>query len=230
MLQIRVLGFEGPAFKQFRSIVLEGLRKLIRDTDKRIALEAIDLLAYQKDEWLQRELKEGLENPEKAIVSDESAVFYLSLDPHNFLDLFKKVVEESKDEKAKIMAIHALSSDTSSADFLLSLFENKNQSSEVREASAHALDAQNPDLLFAKSVEAFKDKDEQDHHLLTVLLSKLTLQEEDGLNKIRQDRELLNKIREHAERPKLLKANNIDSSKAREDDFGILLKRLNSLL
>ncbi|MGV3609315.1 MAG: tyrosinase family protein [Fluviicola sp.] len=229
MLQIRVLGFEGPAFKQFRPIVLEGLRKLIRDKDKRIAMEAIDLLAYQKDEWLQRELKEGVENPEKAIVSEESAVFYLSLDPHNFLDLFKKVAEESGDEKAKIMAIHALSSDTSSADFLLSLFENKTQSSEVREASAHALDAQNPELLFEKSVEAFKDEEEQDHHLLTVLLSKLILQEEDGLNVIRQDGELLDKIREHAERPKLLKAN-IEGSKAREDDFGILLKRLNSLL
>ncbi|WP_163409752.1 tyrosinase family protein [Flavobacterium ajazii] len=229
MLQIRVLGFEGSAFKQFRPIVIEGLRKLIRDKDRRIALEAIDLLAYQKDEWLQRELKEGLENPEKAIVSDESAVYYLSLDPHNFLDLFRKVAEESTDEKAKIMAIHALSSDTASKDFLLSLFGNKTESSEVREASAHALEAQDPNLMLAKAVETFKDEEEQDYHLLTVLLSKLTLQEEDGLNKIRQDGELLDKIREHAERPKLLKANR-ESSEAREDDFGILLKRLKSLL
>lgn len=228
MLQIRVLGFEGSAFKQFRPIVMEGLRKLIRDEDKHISLEAIDLLAYQKDEWLQRELKEGLENPEKAIVSDEAAVYYLSLDPHNFLDLFKKIASESGDEKAKIMAIHALSSDTSSTDFLLSLFENKNETSEVREASAHALDAQNPDLFFEKSVEAFKDGEEQDHHLLTVLLSKFTLQEEDGLNRIREDEELIDKIRQHAERPKLKLSR--ENSKAGEDDFGILLKRLNSLL
>lgn len=229
MLQIRALSLEGPAFKQFRPIVIVGLRRLIRDKDKHIALEAIDLLAYQKDEWLQRELKEGLENADKAIVSDESAVYYLSLDPHNFLDLFRKVAGESRDEKAKVMAIHALSSDTSSADFLLSIFENKTQSSEVREASAHALDVQNPKLFFAKSVEAFKDEEEQDHHLLTVLLSKLTLQDEDGLNKIRKDEELLNKIRQHAESPKILKAN-IESSEVRENDFGILLKRLNSLL
>lgn len=229
MSQIRILGLEGSAFKQFRPIVTEGLRKLIRDEDKYIAHEAIDLLAYQKDEWLQRELKEGLENADKAIVSDESAVYYLSLDPHNFLDLFRKVAEESKDEKAKIMAIHALSSDTSSADFLVSLFQNKTQSSEVREASAHALDAQNPDLFLAQSVEAFKDEEEQDHHLLTVLLSKLTLQEEDGLDKIRKDGELLSKIRQQAEQPKLFKAN-AESSEASEDEFGILLKRLNSLL
>jgi tyrosinase len=229
MLQIRVLGFEGSAFKQFRPLVVEGLRQLIRDKDKHVALEAIDLLAYQKDEWLQRELIAGLENAEKAIVSDEAAVFYLSLDPHNFLDLFRKVAEESSDEKAKIMAIHALSSDTNSKDFLLSLFENKTQSSEVREASAHALDAQNPDLFLAKSVETFKDEKEQDHHLLTVLLSKLTLQDRDGLNKIRKDGELLNKIRQLAERPKLLKART-ESSESREDDFGILLNRLNSLL
>lgn len=229
MLQIRVLSLEGPAFKQFRPIVIEGLRQLIRDKDKHIALEAIDLLAYQKDEWLQRVLQEGLENPEKAIISEELAIYYLSLDPHNYLDLFRKVAEESEDEKARIMAIHALSSDTSSTDFLLSLFENKAQSSEVREASAHALDAQNPDLFLAKSVEAFKDEEEQDNHLLTVLLSKFTLQDEDGLNKIRKDEELLNKIRQHAEHPKLLKANT-ESSEAREDDFGILLKRLSSLL
>ena len=229
MLQIRVLALEGPVFKKFLSIVIEGLRKLIRDEDKHIAREAIDLLAYQKDEWLQRELKEGLENPEKAIVPDETAVYYLSLDPHNFLDTFRKVAEESQDEKAKIMSIRALSADTGSADFLLSLFQNKTQSSEVREASAHALDAQNPDLLLAKSVEAFKDDEEQDRHLLTVLLSKLTLQEEDGLNKIRKDEELLDKIRRHAARPNLLKSS-MASSDAKEDDFGILLKRLNSLL
>lgn len=229
MLQIRGLTLEGPGFKQFRPIVIEGLRKLIRDKDKQIALEAIDLLAYQKDEWLQRELKEGLENEDKAIVSDEAAVYYLSLDPHNFLDLFRKVAEESRDEKAKIMAIHALSSDTSSAEFLLSVFEDKTESSEVREASAHALDAQNPDLFLAKSVETFKDDEEQDHQLLTVLLSKLILQDEEGLNKIRKDGELLNKIRQHAEQPKLFKANT-ESSEAKEDDFGILLNRLNSLL
>lgn len=229
MFQIRILCFEGPAFKQFRPMVIEGLRKLISDQDKQIALDAIDLLAYQKDEWLQRELKAGLENADKAIVSAESAVYYLSLDPHNFFDLFKKVAEESQDEKAKIMAIRALSADTSSADFLLSLFANKAQSSEVREASAHALEAQNPDLFLAKSVETFKDEEEQDHHLLTVLLSKLTLQDEDGLNKIRKDGELLDKIRQQAEQPQLLKANR-ESSEAGEDDFGILLKRLNSLL
>lgn len=229
MLQIRILCFEGPAFKQFRPMVIEGLRKLIGDKDKQIALDAIDLLAYQKDEWLQRELKAGLENADKAIVSAESAVYYLSLDPHNFLDLFRKVAEESEDEKVKVMAIHALSSDTSSTDFLLSLFDNKTQSSEVREASAHALEAQNPDLFLAKSVETFKDEEEQDYQLLTVLLSKLTLQDEDGLGRIRKDEELLDKIRQHAERPQLLKANT-ESSEAGEDDFGILLKRLNSLL
>lgn len=229
ILQIRVLGLEGPAFKKFRPIVIEGLRKVIRDEDKQIALEAIDLLAYEKDEWLQRELREGLENKDKALVPDETAVYYLSLDPHNFLDLFRKVAEESKDEKAKIMAIHALSSDTSNADFLLSLFQDKSQSSEVREASAHALDAQNPDLFLEKSVETFKDETEQDHHLLTVLLSKLTLQEEDGLNKIREDEELLDKIRLRAQRPTLLKAS-LESSESSEDDFQILLQRLNSLL
>jgi len=122
-----------------------------------------------------------------------------------------------------------LSSDTSNADFLLSLFQDKSQSSEVREASAHALDAQNPDLFLEKSVETFKDETEQDHHLLTVLLSKLTLQEEDGLNKIREDEELLDKIRLRAQRQTLLKANR-ESSESNEDDFQILLQRLNSLL
>jgi hypothetical protein len=229
MSQIRVLSFEGPAFTQFRPIVTEGLRKLIRDENKYIARESIDLLAYEKDEWLQRELKEGLENADKAIVSADAAVYYLSLDPHNFLDLFRKVAEESANEKAKIMAIHALSSDTSSAGFLVSLFQNKNQSSEVREASAQALDAQNSDLFLEKSVEVFKDEEEQDHQLLTVLLSKFTLQEEDGLDKIRNDGELLSKIRQQGERPKSFKAN-IESNEAGEDEFGILLQRLNSLL
>ena len=227
--QIRVLDIEGIAFGKFRSIVLEGLRKVIRDKNKYIAREAIDLLAYQKDEWLQRELKEGLENADKAIVSAESAIYYLSFDTHSFLDVFRKVAEESADEKSKIMAIRALSADTSSADFLVSIFEDKNQSSEVREASAHALDAQNPDLFLAKSVEAFKDEEEQDHQLLTVLLSKLTLQEEEGLDKIRQDGELMDKIRQQAERPQLLKAG-AEGSEPGQDDFNILLKRLNSLL
>jgi|GEM_PF-1063780 len=232
MLQIRALSLEGSAFTKFRPIVIEGLRKLIRDKDQHIALEAIDLLAYQKDEWLQRELKEGLENTAKAIISAESAIYYLSLAPHDFLELFRNVAEKSSDKKAKIMAIQALSSDTNSTDFLLSLFENKTESSEVREASAQALDAQNPDLFLEKSVQVFKDDQEQDHHLLTVLLSKLTLQDEDGLNKIRGDEELLDKIRQHAKGPKLFKitSDNRKSIEVREDDFAILLKRLNSLL
>lgn len=229
ILQVRVLGFEGPAFKQFRPIVIEGLRKLINDKDRQIALEAIDLLAYQKDEWLQRVLVEGLENPEKAVVSDESAIYYLSLDPHNFLDLFRKMAEISTDKKAKVMAIHALSSDTSSANFLFSILDDTTQSSEVREASAHALDAQNPDLLLSKSIEIFKDGEEQDHHLLTVLLSKITLQDQEGLNKIREDKEFTHKIKQYTERSNMLKSG-AKSRENTEDDFEILLNRLNTLL
>ncbi len=229
ILQIRALAFDGLVFLKFRSVVLEFLRTLVNDKDKQIAKEAIDLLAYQRDEFVQRLLVEGLANSDETIVSAELAVFYLSLDSHNFLDIFRKVAEESTDEKAKIMAIRALSSNTNSSEFLYNLLEDKNQTSQVREAAAHALNVQNPNKFLTKSIKILKDGEEEDHQLLTVLLSKLTLQEEEGLKQIRQDEELLFKIGSYATQSRSLKANT-DSSNVGDNDFEILLRRLTNLI
>ncbi len=229
MDQLRLFSLGGRAFQEFRPMVLEGLRSLVRDQDSHIANEAIDLLAYQKDEWLQRQLKDGLEDPSKALVSAFAAVHYLSLDPHDFLDVFKKVALQAGEEQAQLLAIRALASDTDASDFLLELFKNKDASTEVREASAHALDAQDPDLFMEKSLETLKDDDEADHQLHTVLLSKLTLADEDDLGKIRKDTELLAKLSARAARPSGLRSM-APGVAMPPDDFQVLLGRLNARL
>ncbi|MEM7049333.1 MAG: tyrosinase family protein [Acidobacteriota bacterium] len=227
MSQFRLFSLGGPAFREFRETVLPGLRNLIRDEDPEIAQEAIDLLAYQKDEFLQRELRDGLENPERALTTPFSAVHYLSLDPHDHLDLLRDIAGKSGEEEVRGLAIRALRSDTDSRDLLTELFQNKDLSSELREASAHALDSQNPDEFLEESIAAFKDDDEQDHRLLTVLLSKLTLSED--LSRIRQDTDLMRKLQERASQAKALRAEATEGDR-QEDAFGSLLDELNSLI
>ena len=95
-------------------------------------------------------------------------------------------------------AIRALSSDTNSRDFLVGLFQNKEESAHIREASAHALDGQDPGHFLEKSIEAFKDDDEKDDQFLTGLLSRLLLSED--LPKIQKDADLLHKLNAIADR------------------------------
>ena len=101
MSQFRLFSLGGPAFREFRPIVIEGLRTLIRDEDQSIAKEAIDLLAYQKDEFLQRVLRDGLENPAEALTTPFAAVHYLSLDPHDHLGLFPKHCREIRGRRGQ---------------------------------------------------------------------------------------------------------------------------------
>lgn len=231
MSQIRLFSLGGPAFREFRPTVTVSLRGLIRDEDQNIAKEAIDLLAYQHDEFIQRVLREGLENPDDAVATPFSAVHYLSLDPHDHIDVFRTIAEEPGEEDVRTLAIQALASDTNSRDFLVALFRDKEASSEIREACAHALDAQDPDEFQEKSVEVLKDEEETDHRLATLLLSKLTLSE--NLGKIGNDADLLNKLQVRADRggaPETIALAERSDEAKQNDSFSSLLKELTSLI
>ena len=228
MSQFRLFSLGSPAFREFRPTVIEGLRTLIRDEDRHIAQEAIDLLAYQKDEYLLRELRKGLENPgDDVLTKPFAAVHYLSLDPHDHLDLFRSIAETPGEEEVRSLAVQALTSDTDSRDFLVDLFQDKGSSSEIREACAHALDFQDPEFFLDKSIETFKDDDEEDRRLLTVLLSKLTLSED--LGRIKEDTDLRRRLQERASQGDALRVEAAEGAR-QEDAFNALLDDLNSLI
>ncbi|MEM7586238.1 MAG: tyrosinase family protein [Acidobacteriota bacterium] len=228
MSQFRLFSLGGPAFQEFRPTVLEGLRRLIQDDDHDIAQEAIDLLAYQKDEFLQRVLRQGLDDPKMALTTPFSAVHYLSLDPHDHLDLFRNIAREFEEEEVRALAIQALTSDTDSRDFLVELFQDKGLSSELREACAHALDSQDPEFFLDRSIEAFKDDGEEDHRLLTVLLSKFTLSED--LGKISGDTDLMNRLRQRASQDVAIQPLAAAEGASQDNAFSSLLDELHALI
>src|SRR6478672_6605512 len=142
--------FSSASFNAKRPAFINALRNLVKDNRssgrESIRERSAEYLALQKDEFIQRSLKEGLENPEKKIVEPEVAIQLLSYDLHSDLyPLLRNIVQNPPNMQAKKEALRNLSADSSSADLLLKTLNDKKEDKEIRHVCAVGLQSLQPE-------------------------------------------------------------------------------------
>lgn len=137
---LRQNSFRTNLFAPKRAEYFEVLRGVMDDPDLPLRLSAIEALASEKDEYVQRRLLEGLEDPSQALVPPEKALEFLSYDLHgDYYPLLREIIENPPSLAAKREAVRLLGADATSTDVLVRLLRNKGEDPEVRNISAAAL-------------------------------------------------------------------------------------------
>ena len=142
---IQQLSFNAPLFERIRPALIDILRRVIEDPDERLREMAIEVLAQEKDEYVQRRLIDGIERREEPLVTDEKAIQFLGYDVHaQHFPVIRKLARESADAATRREAVKLLSADTESAELLAGIYDNKTEEDDVRRASGSALMSLDP--------------------------------------------------------------------------------------
>lgn len=132
--------FSSLTFQSRRPVYLAALRTLVDDKNDRLRESAIEYLAMNRDEYVQRRLVEGLENPRKKITKSELAIQYLAYDLHaDHYPILRKLAKKPPNKKTRMEALRNLSADAASIPLLSKILEDKEEDAEVRHLCGVAL-------------------------------------------------------------------------------------------
>jgi len=156
--------FSSASFNAKRPAFINALRNLVKNNKSSergsVRERSAEYLALQKDEFIQRSLKEGLENPDKKIVEPEVAIQLLSYDLHSDLyPLLRNVVQNPPNQHAKKEALRNLSADSSSVDLLLKTLNDKKEDKEIRHVCAVGLQSLQPERFQSSVKSILTDED-----------------------------------------------------------------------
>jgi hypothetical protein len=159
-------------FNKYLPMYLNVLRKLTGDPLPEIRDEVMEILAKKKDEYVQRKILEGLNNPEKALVPSERAVQLLGYDLHaDQYPLLRKIIQESKSAITRIEAVRILALDPNSEELLYKLLLDKNELKGIRSFSALAVHKFAPGKFKKFALEAILDSKEYEDLKSLILIS-----------------------------------------------------------
>jgi HEAT repeat protein len=155
---LQQLGFTSSLLKQMNAQLVAALRSVIDDPDEELRTMAIQMLAQQKDEFVQRRLLEGLQRTAEPLVSDTKAIQFLGYDIHaGHFPIVRQFARESPDPETRREAVKLLAADTESAGLLFAIFDDKSEDEEVRRASGGALLSVAPQTFEQRAKEAVLD-------------------------------------------------------------------------
>jgi hypothetical protein len=155
--------FSAVAFESFRGDYIATLRKVADDPDPKIRRRVLGILLRNKDGFAQKKLLEGLKNPDKALVPPEKALQLLSYDIHaETYPIARAIVSKPPNDDARREALRLLAADATSAPLFEKLLRDKNELREIRQISASALHALNPEKLQECAREILLDKSDYD--------------------------------------------------------------------
>jgi hypothetical protein len=167
---LQAASFGAPAFESLRGDYIAALREVAQDTDLELRQRALGILAREKDGFVQKKLLEGLEKPEKALVPPEKALQLLSYDVHaEAYSAAREIVNEPPSDIARREALRLLAADATSAPVFEKILRDKNESAEIRQIAASALQALTPEKLKTCAREILLDSSEKDEIQCTSL-------------------------------------------------------------
>lgn len=182
------ISFGSALFRSKRPEYLEALRSIIDDKDTKLRGRAIEILAIEKDEYLQRRLLDQLQGRSKALVGTSKAIQLLGYDIHaEHYPILKEIVKNPPSRAAKKEAVRLLASDPSSKALLAQVLRDKDEHREVRKLSAVALQSLAPAEFEEQAKQIVLDKDEYDEirttsiNALNQFANPDTLSQETGL-------------------------------------------------
>lgn len=162
--------FSVVAFESCRGDYIAALRDVAEDPDPELRQRVLGILAREKDGFAQRKLLEGLQDPEKALVSPEKALQLLSYDVHaEAYPVARAIVSRPPNPAAKREALRLLAADAAAAPVFEKILRDKGELPDIRRISAAALHALKPERLRAHAREMLLDTSEQDEIQATSL-------------------------------------------------------------
>lgn len=160
---LQTASFSVVAFASCRGEYIAALRQVAQDPDPELRQRVLGILAREKDGFAQRKLLEGLQNPDKALVPMEKALQLLSYDVHaDAYRIARDIVVKPPNETAKREALRLLAADASAAPMFEKILRDKDETAEIRQISAAALQAVRPDKLQEHAREMLLDTSEHD--------------------------------------------------------------------
>jgi len=156
--------FDPSAFAPYRTSYMKTLRALRKDEDLDLRREAIGILAGEHDGDTQAMLVDGLENPDNAVLPPEHALQMLSYDPHSgAYDVARRIAAKAPSHQARREALRVLAADPKSATMFEKILRDKDETSQIRQLAACALQHLAPQRLHACARDITVDNKEDDH-------------------------------------------------------------------
>jgi len=188
---IQAASFSVIAFESCRPDYLAALREVVDDPDPELRQRVLGILARENDSYVQQRLLDGLQNPAKALVPPEKALQLLSYDVHaESYSVARDIVDNPPNPDAKREALRILAADPNSAPVFEKLLTDKDESREVRQISAAALQATKPRRFQERARQMLLDKDEYDD----IQATALTALTQFGDKEVGQDQELMKQV------------------------------------
>lgn len=170
---LRTASFRMATFAPMRPAYLDALRAIVDAGDPLLRLEAIEVLAQEKDEYVQRRLMEGLQDQAAALVPPEHAVEFLGYDVHaEHLPLLQTLARQGASAVVRQRAVSLLGADHSSQQLLQDVLTDRNEDVDVRTASAAALKTLAP-AAFARIAADIAVNEQEDDSLRAASVTAL---------------------------------------------------------
>lgn len=135
-------------FPSRKPIFFNNLRSLLRNDNKKLRFQAIDILASNEDPIVQEFLIQEINKEKSDFISIPEAIFFLRQSPkHQHAKLFRELFNQSNDINVKKAAIAGLGNDPESKDLLKEVVLNKKEDFKIREAAALSLHSLNHELM-----------------------------------------------------------------------------------
>ena len=171
---LQMLAFISPLFLSKRPAFLAALRSIVEDADAAVRQAVIEVLALEKDEYVQRRLNEGLDDPSRALVSPEKAIQLLGQDVHAELyPRLREMIQNPPSPAAREEAVRLLAGDPESRELLVNLMRDKEEGLGIRSLSAAALQSVDP-LEFTEQAKKIVLDDAEEEELRITGLTGLT--------------------------------------------------------
>lgn len=189
---LQAASFSVITFEPCRADYLATLREVVDDPDEELRQRVLGILAREKDGYAQKRLLEGLENKDKALVAPEKALQLLSYDVHaEAYPIAREILEQSPNDDAKREALRLLAADASSAPLFEKILRDKDEQRDIRQISAAALQAVEPQRFKEQARELVLDTKEYDDIQATALTA-LTQMSDDA--EVGEDKALLKRV------------------------------------
>jgi hypothetical protein len=155
--------FSSAAFPGARADYIATLRKVATDADPELRRRALGILSREKDGYAQTKLLQGLQDPSKALVSPEKALQLLGNNVHSdAYTVARTIAGNPPNPAARREALRLLAADAASAPMFETILRDKSEPTDVRQLSASALHAINPDKLRQRAREILMDTTDND--------------------------------------------------------------------
>jgi hypothetical protein len=137
--------FSRAGFRRYDADYREALRSAATDDDAGLRDQALERLALMRDEYAQRLLVDGLQDPDQALVPPQRALQLLGNDVHaEHYPLLRDLVDTSTQPAVRRSALRLLAADSDATDMFARIAADKSEDPAARATSAIALQSLAP--------------------------------------------------------------------------------------